>query len=252
MNTLTNSNSRPEERASIRAFKRHLSKVDSSINIKQIVVEPQSPNDPPDFWITISGIKYPVEVTRIMLESELAYPALCSTLIDDVLSKAGNFKGTYMLSVNGEPDFGKRNDDRWRKLVSKIVSAVLSEEPNWEYSPREYRGGYFLLSRTDEQGQCIEYGVNRLVKCRELPKLLTNAISEKCRKLGKIGLADSSSNPILLFYDDVYANIDSYNKAFAEIQGYEWVHSIFLVSSHLDDAQRRLTTFLYSKNKNWH
>ena len=123
------------------------------------------------------------------------------------------------------------------------------QEPNSEYSPREYRGGYFLLSRTDEQGHRIEYGVNRLVKCRELPKLLTNAISEKCRKLVKIGLADSSSNPILLFYDDVYANIDSYNKAFAEIQGYEWVHSIFLVSSHLHDAHRRVTTFLYSKTR---
>lgn len=220
MRTLTNSKTSPEERASVRSFKRHLLKVDDTI--KQISVEAQAPNDPPDFWITISGTRYPVEVTQIMTSNELSYPSLCDYLLRDIrlkLSESANFKGTYLLTINGEPDFGKPHDKRYKNLVSKVVSTVISQRPNWEYRPRDYKGGYFLLSRIDEQGSDIlREGPIRRVKSSDLPELLAKAISEKHRKLGQKGLANSSANPVLLLYDKVYADIPSYVDAFAEIK----------------------------------
>jgi len=60
-----------EEHVCIDSFIQHLREIDK----KQEITFYEEPNDPPDFWVTIAGVKYAVEVTSIV--TDYGYDDLC-------------------------------------------------------------------------------------------------------------------------------------------------------------------------------
>ena len=93
----------------------------------------------------------------------------------------------------------------------------------------------------------------------ELSRLIQKRIEVKWELLKKKGVLDQCPNVILLLYDAYnYGTIEDVRKAFLNIKGYEWLHSIFIALSSSDalnrlypDSPGRKGVFLYSKNKLW-
>jgi len=89
----------------------------------------------------------------------------------------------------------------------------------------------------------------------ELSQLFQKAIETK-RELLK-DVLHQCSNIILLFYDAYgYGDIEEMQQAFLNVQGYEWLHSIFIALSFSNvsnilypNSPGRKGVFLYSKNK---
>ena len=82
----------------------------------------EEPKDPPDFWITISGKKYAVEVTSITLEPDNSYDDHCQKLAAKIqqISKSKNIlKSNYELQVMERPNIPKSRS--WKHLVSKAT-----------------------------------------------------------------------------------------------------------------------------------
>ncbi len=77
-------------------------------------------NDPPDYWVTISGEKYAVEVTSIATYED--YRVRCRKLAEEIEKVSGSnswLSGNYALSVVchplGRPDIPKPGRPAFRR-----------------------------------------------------------------------------------------------------------------------------------------
>jgi len=85
------------------------------------------------------------------------------------------------------------------------------------------------------------------------------AIAKKKAKIQSKGIMQLCPDVILLFYDAYgYGNIQDARKAFSNIKGHKWTHSIYWAASFSDrknilypDSPGRGGAFLYSKNNLW-
>jgi len=252
-----------EEHVCLDSFIQHL----REINGRQEITYCDEPNDPPDFWVTAAGVSYAVEVTSIV--TDYGYDALCKKLLETIRSESEetSIKGKYALKIMRRPDVPRRGTTQWRTLVS-IAATKIREMSN---SPCEAEScllkdanGYLAIRKCSHQGGTI--GLLRMPAMKwegeilgELSQHINERIETKRRLLEKKGVLDKCANVILLFYDAYcYGEIEDMRKAFLNVQGYEWVHSIFLALSFSDtpnklypDTPGRRGVFLYSRNEKW-
>jgi hypothetical protein len=259
-----------EELVCVDSFVEHLKKIDSRQKITVLEVEER--NEPPDFWVTIAGVKYAVEVTSI---TDYAYDVLCEKLIKTVCSRfeESGMKGTYDLRIVGRPDIPKRGTTDWRTLVSTAVAKIqkMSDAPCGAESCllRDANGdAVIVIQKTSAQGSIIWRTLGKWEgeAQEELSQLFKKAIEKKREgfkkkreQLEKKGVLDWDPTIILVFYDAYgLASIEDMKKAFLNVQGYEWLHSIFLAVSFSNvpntlypDSSGRKGVFLYSKKEQW-
>jgi len=252
-----------EELVCFNSFVQRLREIDSGQEITFF----KETNDPPDFWITVGGVEYAVEATSIVID--YGYDALCNYLLQSIRSesKANNAaEGKYAFTVVRRPEIPKRNTNQWTMLVSTAATKIqeMSNAPSGvESCLLKDRKGYLKIQKLSDQGSTI-------VLCRvpaakwegevqeELSQLFKKAIEMKREKLKDV--LHRCSNVILLFYDAYeYSDIEDAKQAFLKVEGYEWLHSIFMTISFSDihntlypDTPGRRGVFLYSKNEQWH
>jgi len=253
-----------EEHVCVDSFIQHLREIDSG---QEITVR-EEPNDPPDFWVTVAGVTYAVEVTSIV--NDYGYDALCRKLVKAIRSESeanNGMKGTYALTVTRRPDIPRRGTTDWRTLVSTAVTIIreMSNAPcGTESCLLKDMNGYLEIQKMSDHGAKI--GLCRIPVAKwegeaqeELTQLFKDAIDRKLVALEKKGVLHQCSNIILLFYDAYhYGDVEDVQKAFLNVQGYESLHSIFLATSFSDipnklypDTPGRRGVFLYSRNGKW-
>jgi len=106
------------------------------------IIWQDEPNDPPDFWLTLNGNRYAVEVTRILDQQERGDTAALCRLVDEAESEAlqaGELTGTYIVVFDGRiHNLGKvRNalKARFREFVR--LTAARRKVPS---TPIEIKG----------------------------------------------------------------------------------------------------------------
>jgi len=259
-----------EEYVCIDSFIQHLKEIDSG----QVITYCEEPEDPPDFWVTIAGVTYAVEVTSIVADYD--YDASCNKLIKDIRLEYGTnniIKGKYALTIRRRPDIPRRRTTQWRTLVSTAATKIreMSNAPcGVESRLFEDANGYMVIQKMSAQGSTIRLcGTTAKWEGEvqgELPQLFKKAIEKKREgfkkkreQLEKKGVLDWDPTIILVFYDAYgYGYIEDAKQAFLKVQDYEWLHSIFLAVSSSNmpnalypDTPGRRGVFLYSKNKQW-
>lgn len=252
-----------EEHVCLDSFIQHLREIDG----RQEITYCDEPNDPPDFWVTIAGVSYAVEVTSIV--TDYGYDALCKKLLETIRSgsEGTHIKGKYALEIVRRPDVPRRGTTQWRTLVSIAATKIreMSSSPcGAESCLLKDANGYLAIRKCSDQGGTI--GLVRMPAMKwegeilwELSRLFKKAIETKRGRLENKGILDLTSNIILLFYDAYgYGDIEDAQKAFLNVQSYEWLHSIFLAPSFSDipnrlysDTPGRKGVFLYSRNGKW-
>ena len=253
-----------EEYVCIDSFVQHLKEIDS----RQEITVRDEPNDPPDFWVTIAGLKYAVEVTSIV--GDYGYEALCNKFFKDIRSEfatSNNIKGTYSLYVMRRPRIPKKQTPDWETLVSIITTNIkdMSNAPcGTKHDILKDKNGRLGISKLSDQGAKIflpwipgaKFGGE--IK-EELSWLISERIKAKRQRLEKKSVLNQCTNIILLFYDAYcYGEIEDMRKAFLNVQGYEWVHSIFIALSSPSVSNRlypnspgRKGVFLYTRKEDW-
>jgi len=253
-----------EEYVCIDSFIQHVSEIDS----RQEITVREEPNDPPDFWVTIAGVEYAVEVTSIV--TDYGYDALCDKLAKDIRSEPetnNGMKGTYGLTVMRRPDIPRRATADWKTLVS--TAATKTQEMSNALCGAESCllrdiNGYLEIQKMSDHGAEIRLCRMPAMKWEgevqeELTQLFKDAIDRKLVALEKKGVLHQCSNIILLFYDAYdYGDVEDVRQAFLNVQGYDWLHSIFMAMSFSDgpntsypNAPGRRGVFLYSRNGKW-
>lgn len=253
-----------EEYVCIDSFIQHLREID---NIQEITYR-EEPNDPPDFWVTVAGTKYAVEVTSIVKDYD--YEVLCTKFFKDIRSEfatSNAIKGTYSLSVIKYPRIPKKGTSAWKTLVSTIATNIqdMANAPSGiEYNILEDKNGRVIIRKSFDQD--AEMRSSWVVGAKfkgeikeELSQLIKKRLEAKRELLEKKGVLDQCKNVILLFYDAYgYSDIENMQKAFLNVQDYDWLHSIFVALSSpsvsnilYPNSPGRRGVFLYSKNEQW-
>ena len=264
MSTTSSSNKIDEELVCIDAFVHRLREIDSD---GEVIIH-REPDDPPDFWVTISGTEYAVEVTSIV--SDECYAALCRKLLEDVQEGAAAENlvvGSNALAIERQPEIPRRGTAQWKRLVSdslKSLRALLNAAPSTEACLLQDTGGRITLVKGSSTDGSI--GLVRLPMLKwegeaqgDLADLFQKAIDTKRAKLEKKGILARCPNIMLIFYDAYgYGAIEDAQRAFASVGGYDWLHSVFWAASFSDrpnslypDEPGRSGVFLYSRKRAW-
>ena len=121
MSTRNDSDKIDEELVCVDSFVQRLKEIDSD----QMITVCRECNDPPDFWVTIAGRKYAVEVTSIVVDQH--YHAPCKKLEESIqaaLEASNSIQGTYALDVRRRPELPRRGTTLWNQLITKALQTL--------------------------------------------------------------------------------------------------------------------------------
>lgn len=224
--------------------------------------------DPPDFWVTIDGVRYGGEVTSIVTQE--GYHANCKRLERDIRADAIRqrvLRGRYVLLIRGEPRLPKRPSREWAEMVGDTVSFIRTTQTGGcteEGCLLKNGRGHLRVKKVSDEGETV--GLVRVGSAKwegeiqdELYHQMQDAINRKREKLEKKGIPGVCGRIILLFYDAYgYGDIQDAQKALLRVDGYDWFHSIFWAASFTDrpnelspENRGRIGYFLYSANERW-
>jgi len=231
----------------------------------QVTIQ-QEANDPPDFWITINGEKFPAEVTSIVKDED--YRAQCRRLKDDIkegAAKQGVLAGKYELEIMRHPKIPGRNSSRYRDLINYTISFIQNTRNVCSTDK-------ILLIQNRRNSLSIEklsngnatVGLEGPIEVKwggeireELRDLMQNAIEKKRQRLEPV---KNMGHQIMLLLYDAYAFCDTEDAqaALLNVKGYDWFHSIFWAASFTNrkneefpQSPGRDGKFLYSREQRW-
>ena len=224
-------------------------------------------DDPPDFWMTIEGNKFAVEVTSIV--NDEAYHSRCRKLaktMQQQSEQSDELSGTYALTVMSNPEIPKTTSENWKALLEKAryymfdTKLLPSAKESLLYEDAK---GSMSIVKLMAQGSVVGL---RLASAKwegevrdELRLMFQKAINRKRTTLERKAVPSLCDNIVLLLYDAYgYAAIEDAWKSFKEVSGYEWLHSVFWVAAFKEianqsspDDTKREGWFLYSKDETW-
>ncbi len=257
-----------EELVCIDSFKHHL----KSKGLAKVVDVTPEEDDPPDFWCTIDGERFAVEVTSVVDRSSLEYRARCQQLADAMQAKAeavGSMEGAYALVLHGKPTLPRRRSQQWRAVLDSAAAFIHRTQnateddalPMWADGRARV-----LLKRCSTSGPIYVGPVGFVVakwegESREqVTKLIGERVNKKLARLGGVDkIMSVYPNVALLLYDAYgFCNIDDARAVLQTLPNYKWFHSIYWAASFTDRANEltpdqpgREGAFLWSKNSDW-
>jgi hypothetical protein len=253
-----------EELVCIDSLRHHLKE---DLGCQDVLIEREL-NDPPDFWVTVSGGKFAAEVTSIV--SDQAYIGLCENLESAVLDATkcnSSLRGKYALIFERRPEIPKRGSKKWRKLVTKASECIGTTQHLSSTDAsliHEDDDGQLSIQKVSDIGATIGRVGPVIFKWEgeaetELLHLIQEAIHKKRASLQKKEVQNQCSGIILLFYDAYgFCDISDAHRVLRESNGYEWFHSVFWAASFTDRPNHlcpnnpgRVGVFLHSKNSEW-
>ncbi|MGI8424402.1 MAG: hypothetical protein ACR2NO_09895 [Chloroflexota bacterium] len=238
------------------------------IGSDQEIVAREEPDDPPDFWLSVAGDDYAVEVTSVA--ADVAYDAQCRELsraVEREASRGGVLAGTYAVCVARKPAVPPRMGKPWRQLVSSCVEAVADlsgATPGVSTQLLGSRAGSLSVTKVSDSGAAV--GLLRTPEAKwegevreELARLFQRAVDEKRSKIERKSLGARARNVILAFYDAyAYADTEHAWHALRDVSGYDWFHSVFWAASFHNrpnqlypDSPGRSGAFFFSRNEAW-
>lgn len=264
MNTTSTTNAFDEEWVCVDSLCHYLKQ---NLGYQDIQVKRES-DDPPDFWVTISGEKFAAEVTSIV--SNQAYHGLCKNLETAILQQAKSnncLKGKYALIIKKRPEIPKRASKQWQKLVheaTRFIAATMNFTSSNEEIIYKNDYGSLVLQKISNVDASISIAGPVISRWEgeaeaELLLLIQQAIDRKRTSLEKKRIPTKCPNIILLLYDAYgFCDISDVYQILRKSRGYEWFHSIYWAASFTDrpndlapDNPGRLGDFLYSKKVEW-
>ena len=84
-------------------------------------------DDPPDFWLSVAGREFAVEVTAITTGAD--YHNRTRELLQAVKEDSPSdctWQGAYALQISRRPEIPKRNSKAWKQLVAQASSTISS------------------------------------------------------------------------------------------------------------------------------
>ncbi len=259
-----NPNRIDEERVCIDSLVQHLRGIDGGSSVEA----QEEPDDPPDYWLTIGGHRFAVEVTSIVTDQ--GYDALCRALCDSVEVQNESdfpFVGTYAFNVLRRPDIPKRGSKEWKKLIADAKAGIenlAGSPPDSKVRLSQDANGRIDIFKLDDNGAAVRLCRASEAKWEgeiqgELSQLLRQSIEKKREKIQSKGVLNVCANVILVLYDAFgYGDVENAKRALSNLGGYDWLHSIFWAASFSDRANvlypsspGRAGAFLYSKNDGW-
>jgi hypothetical protein len=227
------------------------------------------PDDPPDYWISVAGRNFAVEVTAVT--TGVGYKALCDELFEAVKKGCcsdSTWQGGYAVHIARQPEIPKKK--KWKHLVSQTCSAIaslLSQPAGTECTLiSDGHGKLQVVKLSDKSDFGFNLGLIRSPEGKwegeahqELSVLLANRIASKKEKIDNKGVLNVCPDVILALYDAYgYCSPEQARAALFSLQGYEWVHSIFWAASFTDTANAsypespgRIGGFLFTKEESW-
>jgi len=229
-------------------------------------------DDPPDFWLSVAGREFAVEVTAITTGAD--YHNRTRELLQAVKEDSPSdctWQGAYALEISRRPEIPKRNSKAWKQLVAQASSTILSLVSQPAGTARtllsDGRGKLQIVKLSEKS----DFGFNlgrvatpepkyEVESVQELSAILMERIASKKEKISKKGVLNVCPDVILALYDAYgYCSPDQAHAALSSVQGYdEWVHSIFWAASFSDtenrsypDSPGRIGCFLFTKEESW-
>jgi hypothetical protein len=225
-------------------------------------------NDPPDFWLTISGEKFATEVTSIV--DGVDYDARCIRLRDIINNKCQETKqllGLYALRVSGRPAIPNYRSKQWVDLVRKAIEYVVStsvKNSDEEHCLSIDEMGYIAIKKLSNRGASVELGgpVKLMWEGEAQVKLLELfgiALEKKRKVFTRKGMLHDFDRIIIIFYDAFgFCEFPEAKTVFNKYQNVEWLHSVYWAAS---STYRKNVLFprmpgsngdfLFSKNHAW-
>ena len=84
-------------------------------------------DDPPDFWLSVAGREFAVEVTAITTGAD--YHNRTRELLQAVKQDSPSdctWQGAYAFQISRRPEIPKRNSKAWKQLVAQASSTISS------------------------------------------------------------------------------------------------------------------------------
>lgn len=223
-------------------------------------------DDPPDFWLTLDGIRFAVEVTSIVTNQ--GYRANSLKLKQAIFDSAANLlRGRYILTLMDYPDIPRRNSKEWKQLVVKATS-YIDNTRDTDTAPEcmllKNHEGSIAINKIS--GNCAAIGLAGPIEAKwegevedELTQLMQTAVNKKRCRLLKKGVPNQGDRLILLLYDAYgLAESEDAQRALLKVKGYDWFHSVYWVESFTNKFNNlcpkqpgRSGIFLYSKDTTW-
>ena len=214
-------------------------------------------DEPPDFYLSIAGERFAVEVTILMEqftvgESTMPTKAIRASLrefvdeVEQLARKQNTLHGTYLVLFS-KPIAG------FRDSKDSIRLALLNYVANTQGVERAPRQVVFKHNRqtcsiekfhtqTDRINQAVAFNGKREDEAAaEIYNLLEERLAEKCHKLRMIHLPK-----IALLYDAyLFANPSMFKDCTSRLSSLDSFHTVFIVHDNYLDF------ILYSQNPDW-
>lgn len=212
--------------------------------------------EPPDYYLTIEGNRYAVEVTGITDKIDLngeTYESLCVSnslhrFVDEIEKEAkskGILAGTYVIGLSPLSDFRVRREEIRLKLLEYIE---ITQNMRKAKSEKVVDNGFerINIEKLDISENTIEPVMSYTPKWKgesieELRYALNHSLNIKSQKLSKI------YDPIILIFLDsfIYLDVPDWENIIEQLEISSKFHTICLVS------QRDHLSILMSKEKTW-
>jgi len=231
-----------------------------------VIAEPNK-NDPPDYWFTIDGFKFAVEITSIV--NDQSYLASLKNFIfslEKQLNHKNQLIGTYQISVTRMPTIPPKNSKHLKSLVNYTCS-IIESQYNLRTSKTDIMNdpnGIIQLLKINANGNKLGFDIIPPMKWaheyqNEYISHIQNAIKTKERKMINNGIDTNSKNNVLILYDALgYGEEEDIKQSFLKVKHINWFHSIFWASAFTNrknqlypDEPGREGFMLYSKNRSW-
>jgi hypothetical protein len=215
--------------------------------------------NPPDYYFTLSGKDYAVEVTTIMMQvtsepkrlSQQSFQLALSRLsknIEKIAKEQNILSGCYCLSYDDTFDnFGQASKLIKKSALDYIKNTMEDNEAPWKIIFREGRPKCSIQKASNVLNMIITaISSPKYITPKEgiVPKacqLMQKCLMNKIKKLGKINL------PKILILNDSYLFSDHYiyKKCQLDNEMLEFYHSIFIVE------RKGNFYFIHSEEKSW-
>lgn len=223
-------------------------------------------HDPPDFWLTVDGRKFAVEVTAIVKDQQ--YLARSRDFEIAVRRKANLYNkvdGTYIIYIHEPTTLPKKNSTEWYGLIDRAVENIHKKRHDGsKHSLYHDARKSLAIRQVHPNDSSIRAIISGGVKSegeiqKELSILMQERIEKKRENLKKQEVEKKCKDIIIAFYDAYgFGFTKDAKTALQSVKGVDWFHSVFWAASFDDRANELWPTspgrkgcFLHSREKQW-
>ena len=245
----------PDEESCRSEFDDFLRKASPSVVIRWHEVRQQ--DEPPDYYLSLDGIEYAVEVTSLMETLPvgtllLPYVAVTRSLwdfidqVEETAKREGYLHGAYAVGFLGPIEYFSMVKDQIRAALLNYIETTQGLESAPERVVFGYGGQRCSIQKIHNAGTKIVKAGPTNFKWEgeaaiQICSLLEERLADKCRKLRNI-----SAPKILLLYDSYhFADKQMFKDCVTKLSDLASFHTVFVVRGSTNSF------ILHTLNSDW-